>query len=362
MKENSPSFTAASVANGVYKVSRKHPELVDQDAAAMSKMFMDAYRKNHWFEEPKALVSLLPPSLTFPIMDSYNLGLTQHYVGRKNAIEAVVQEQTAEKGIEQIVILGAGFDTFALRDSRKSPYVKYIETDHPATQGLKVKVATSKKFKDHFGETPANLTFAPLDLTKTDLITALEQGGYNPAKKTVFVMEGLMPYLDKETYQSTLATLQEHSSKGSLFVVSFMGNNDLSEGGKKRFEKVKKELMDKGEGYKWDANAQDMVSDGLKSGLALISTSPYHAMQNEFSDAERIKQLAGEKGEAYVLFENLGRAETFSTQSHPEYKGPIEKGLEPVKSFSQAEPPIVSYTEKELASLQQTKSQPSIGK
>ena len=42
-----------------------------------------------------------------------------------------------ERGIRQIVILGAGLDTFALRNPHGTRQIRIYEVDHPATQGWK---------------------------------------------------------------------------------------------------------------------------------------------------------------------------------------------------------------------------------
>ena len=52
---------------------------------------------------------------------------------RKRLIEEVVRASLTE-GVEQVVIIGAGFDTLALRLCAGFPRTNFIEIDHPATQ------------------------------------------------------------------------------------------------------------------------------------------------------------------------------------------------------------------------------------
>ena len=42
-----------------------------------------------------------------------------------------------ERGVRQIVILGAGLDTFALRNPHAARQIRVFEVDHPATQAWK---------------------------------------------------------------------------------------------------------------------------------------------------------------------------------------------------------------------------------
>src|SRR5579862_7546386 len=45
--------------------------------------------------------------------------------------------RAVERGIRQIVILGAGLDTFALRNPHRARRILIYEVDHPATQASK---------------------------------------------------------------------------------------------------------------------------------------------------------------------------------------------------------------------------------
>src|SRR5260370_17850604 len=63
-------------------------------------------------------------------------GLLLHFMLRKRWIEEAVRAALTE-ACGQVVIIGAGFDTLALRLSREFPRVSFIEIDHPATQKYK---------------------------------------------------------------------------------------------------------------------------------------------------------------------------------------------------------------------------------
>jgi methyltransferase (TIGR00027 family) len=45
--------------------------------------------------------------------------------------------RAVERGVRQIVILGAGLDTFALRNPHGAQQIRVYEVDHPATQAWK---------------------------------------------------------------------------------------------------------------------------------------------------------------------------------------------------------------------------------
>jgi len=69
-----------------------------------------------------------------------------------------------ERGVRQIVILGAGLDTFALRNPHGARQIRIYEVDHPATQAWKrqrlaeAQIAlpgSAAPFKDSRPDTPA---------------------------------------------------------------------------------------------------------------------------------------------------------------------------------------------------------------
>jgi O-methyltransferase involved in polyketide biosynthesis len=64
--------------------------------------------------------------------------LTGQVVGRSRYAEDLLQ-QAMEAGIQQYVLVGAGLDSFTLRQAKKYPHLKIFEVDHPDTQAEKQK-------------------------------------------------------------------------------------------------------------------------------------------------------------------------------------------------------------------------------
>ncbi|MDO4541670.1 MAG: class I SAM-dependent methyltransferase, partial [Bacillota bacterium] len=84
-------------------------------------------------------------------------------------------------GTEQYVILGAGMDTFAFRNSELMARLNVFEADHPATQKDKLQRISWAGW-----EIPNTLHFVPMDLTQDDLAEKLLAHGYRPELKTFF--------------------------------------------------------------------------------------------------------------------------------------------------------------------------------
>jgi methyltransferase (TIGR00027 family) len=103
-----------------------------------------------------------------------------------------------ERGASQLVVLGAGLDTYAWRDGMRER-VRVFEVDHPATQAWK---------RQRLAETalalPPCLTFAPIDFERETLAAGLAAAGFDPAQQTFFTWLGVVPYLTEEAVWSTL--------------------------------------------------------------------------------------------------------------------------------------------------------------
>lgn len=100
-------------------------------------------------------------------------------------------------GVRQVVILGAGMDTFAYRNPH--PDLRIFEVDHPATQTWKEQRLAAAGI-DH----PETLTFVPVDFETQALATELESAGFIRDHPAVFVWLGVVFYLTPDTARTTL--------------------------------------------------------------------------------------------------------------------------------------------------------------
>lgn len=103
------------------------------------------------------------------------------------------------RGVRQAVILGAGFDTFALRNPYSNLGLRVFEVDHPATQAWK-----RKRLSEVGLAIPASLTFAAIDFESDDLGHGLRDAGFDPDRPAFFIWLGVVPYLGRTTIAATL--------------------------------------------------------------------------------------------------------------------------------------------------------------
>jgi methyltransferase (TIGR00027 family) len=97
------------------------------------------------------------------------------------------------RGIDQVVVLGAGLDTFAYRNPY--PQVRVFEVDHPDTQAWK-----RARLAEAGIEVPGSLTYVDVDFERQSLADRLR-----PAGPAFFVWLGVVPYLTREGFDETLA-------------------------------------------------------------------------------------------------------------------------------------------------------------
>ena len=116
-----------------------------------------------------------------------------------------------------MVIIGAGYDTRAYRFNGLSEKVNVFELDHPATQKVK-----KEKFKEIFDSPPGHVTHIPIHLDKDKISEKLFEGGYDPSKKTLFIMEGLVMYLPPPFVDKILNFIKTTSGPGSWVTFDYL--------------------------------------------------------------------------------------------------------------------------------------------
>lgn len=102
------------------------------------------------------------------------------------------------RGVRQVVVLGAGLDTFGLRNPYAAQGLRVFEADHPATQAWK------RERIQAMGVAAPSLVFAPVDFERDDLGEALAQAGVDRAAPTFFMWLGVTPYLSPAAIMATL--------------------------------------------------------------------------------------------------------------------------------------------------------------
>jgi methyltransferase (TIGR00027 family) len=186
MTEREASKTAVGVAilRAVHQMHDGHPRILDDtvilrllSAEARARVLEGAAA----YREPRAMA------------------LRAHVLLRSRFAEERLHDAVG-RGVTQLVVLGAGLDTFAFRQPPWAAPLRIFEVDHPASQKV-------KRERLAFAEitTPPNVTFAPIDFEHDTLEAGLVRAGFDPRAKTFVSCLGVLVYLTGEAIADLFA-------------------------------------------------------------------------------------------------------------------------------------------------------------
>jgi len=141
-----------------------------------------------------------------------------HYyvIARTRYFDDLLQQRLTG-GAEQLVILGAGYDSRPYRFAHQLGGAQVFEVDHPATS-----TAKQAKVRALIGEIPANVAYVPVDFTVDNLADKLLECGYCTTRPTVFLWEGVTPYLNLEAVDTVLSFVMASAAAGSTIVFDYI--------------------------------------------------------------------------------------------------------------------------------------------
>ena len=116
------------------------------------------------------------------------------------------------RGTRQVVVLGAGLDTFAYRNPHPGTVV--FEVDHPATGGWKRERLAEARIP-----VPDNVRYVGCDFETEDVVGRLVEAGFDRDAPAFVVWLGVTPYLTPEAVEVTLRRIA--SLPGGEVVLDF---------------------------------------------------------------------------------------------------------------------------------------------
>jgi methyltransferase (TIGR00027 family) len=248
-----------------------------QEHSWQTRLFLKIVQQT-WFRPIAKLVE----RITIP-------GILLHYALRKKCIRELVRSALAKR-VAQVVILGAGFDPVSSELQREFPTAVFWEIDHPATQRHKVRACSE------IGIERAH--FVAVDLSAAGLgREALTSSGFDPARRTFWIAEGLLMYFTADIVSSLMKTLSTLSAPGSELAFTFM---EKQGDGQLRFDSQTKLvtwwLRKRGEPFLWGTARSELAN--IVSPWRVIRIFDHNELRKMESD------LSGEiiaKGEVICL-------------------------------------------------------------
>lgn len=196
-------------------------------------------------------------------------------VARTRFIDDVAQ-LALHSGIEQVVILGAGFDARAYRIAAMARVDVVFEVDHPSTSAAKRTIVQAG-----LPLGPRHVRFVPVDFDSQPLPGTMSAAGYDPRRRTLFIWEGVTNYLTEDAVDGTLRWCAG-AAAGSTMVFTYVHRQVLD--APQAFhgtEKLFATLRAAGEGWTFGLDPSRLSSFLAQRGLVLsedVGASDYRAL------------------------------------------------------------------------------------
>ena len=176
-----------------------------------------------------------------------------------------IDEKTLDllKDIEQIMILGAGFDTRAYR-LKGIGNTDIYEIDLPEIQMVK-----KKRLKNYLGKFPANVTFIPIDFNREKLEDVLERSSFDMTKPSLVILEAVTQYLDKKSVEEVFQFFSQLSNDSYLIFTYIL--KDVIERKTEKANKMMGYLEKKGSPFLFGINPSEIKTFLSKYNLEMIA-------------------------------------------------------------------------------------------
>ena len=186
-----------------------------------------AFETNRYYKSDDRIAPLLLPGKLRPLLHvslarklftkvAAPKGIYEYVIARTKYIDAVFKQALADR-FDQVLIFGAGFDTRAIRFQNEMGSTRVFELDVPVTQQAKI-----GQYRKRRVDVPPNLKFIAIDFDKESLPMKLDETGFCKQRRSLFILEGLVMYLQPESVHETFQTIRDYAGKGSRIVFDYI--------------------------------------------------------------------------------------------------------------------------------------------
>jgi methyltransferase (TIGR00027 family) len=218
------------------------------------------------------LSGYVPKAFQYPFEGA--VSLQNQAAARQTVYDSVVDRYLP--GFAQFVILGAGFDTRAFRlPAELQGEVRSFEVDTPKTQAIK------REMLQRAGIDSAGATLVSADFEKEDWLSRLMEAGFDVNKPTLFLWEGVTPYLDRAAVEDTLRKIAGTAS-GSVVAFDYF-TTEVLESRALSLRLVRASLQAGGEPLKFGIDSTPPSSERLVELLRScgLSLGEHHTLGQE---------------------------------------------------------------------------------
>ena len=200
-------------------------------------------------------------------------------------------------GVGQYVILGAGLDTFSLRQGDLADRLRIFEVDQPASQGMK-----RERLVAINGSVPDNLVLVPVNFETDRLDEELRGAGFDTDTPTCFSWLGTTYYLTGKAISETLDHISSLAVAGSRIVFDYKYPHDLVPAeGMEFVQKLEKFVAGRGEPM-----ISTFTPDAMKAEMARVGFQEVDSVSPDEADKRylqgRTDMSAPAPGFSFALF------------------------------------------------------------
>ena len=141
-------------------------------------------------------------------------GMYAWVVARTRYVDEVFER--SGPSMAQVLIMGAGYDSRAIRFRDQLQSARVFELDAPKPQADKRRGLALRKL-----EVPENLVFVPGDFETESAAECLAGAGFVGGKATLYLLEGLTMYLEPATIDETFRLIGSSAGPGSVLVFDY---------------------------------------------------------------------------------------------------------------------------------------------
>lgn len=204
-------------------------------------------------------------------------GVYEYVIARTKYIDQVFTD-AVNQGVEQILIFGAGFDTRSIRLLRSRDNTRVFEIDVEVTQNAKL-----KRFREVGVPVPDNTTYISIDFNKDDPKESLITNGFQTGKRCLFILEGLLMYLDEDAVEKTFQLMYELSDEGSYVVFDYIYASVLRQEGKYYGEQeLQKNVGNAGEPWTFGFEEGQVGEYLLNHGYNILEESNSETLEKRY--------------------------------------------------------------------------------
>lgn len=220
----------------------------------------------HHFAGPVFRPLLRFPRLLRAYVEQRIPGCCFYHLIRTKHFDLALTDALCE-GVDQLVLLGAGYDTRPYRFAAALRNTTTFELDLPGTQLVKQRIV-----RRVVRSRPNKVTFIPIDFQKQDIGDVLAKNGYRPDRRSLFLWEGVTYFLTRQAIEATLRSIASNTAPGSRLVFDYALRSyvegDLLYYGAREIER---ELRRIGEPHLFGLNANEIRSFLTGFGFAVDS-------------------------------------------------------------------------------------------